>query len=87
MLKESLWAQIITSDHLIATVTLDAIIALVIPLVALLMLLPVIWHEKHIQNIGALQTVHLSNLVTLQVSAFWWSKLPLSSGLKLVRPG
>jgi hypothetical protein len=58
-----------TSDNIIATVTLDTIIAFytvtafVIPLVTLLTSTPVTWREEHLWNFCVLQRLHLSNLV------------------------
>jgi hypothetical protein len=58
-----------TSDHIIATVTVDTIATLdttaafVIPLVVVLASSPVMWHEEHIWNFNVLQRVLLSNLV------------------------
>jgi hypothetical protein len=43
-------------------VVFDSIVAFVIPLVAPLILSPVMWREEHLWNFGVLQRVHLSNL-------------------------
>jgi uncharacterized membrane protein len=59
----------VTSDHIVVTITLDTtvafntIVAFVIPLVALLMSLPMMWHKKHLWKFRVLQRVHLSNFV------------------------
>jgi hypothetical protein len=37
--------------------------AFVVPLVALLMSKPMMWHEEHLWNVSVLQSTHLSNLV------------------------
>jgi hypothetical protein len=58
-----------TSGHFIVTMTLDTIVvfdstvAFVIPLIALLTSMPVMWHEEHLWNFSVLQGVHLSSLV------------------------
>jgi hypothetical protein len=42
-----------------------ALVAFIIPVVILLMFVPVIWHEKHLQNFSVLQRVYVSSLVNL----------------------
>jgi hypothetical protein len=52
-----------TSNHIIATMTLDTIVAFVIRMVALLTSTPVMMREEHLWNLCVLQRVHLPNLV------------------------
>jgi hypothetical protein len=47
------------------SVTFDNIVAYLIPLVALLTSLIVMWREEHLWNFGVLERVHLSNPVCL----------------------
>jgi hypothetical protein len=54
----------LTSEHIMATVTLDGIVAFVISMVALLMSLPMMYHELHHWNVSVLKRVHISSLVT-----------------------
>jgi hypothetical protein len=49
--------------HIIATMTFGAIVAFVIPFVALLTSTLVTWREEHLWNFSVLQRAHLSNLV------------------------
>jgi hypothetical protein len=44
-------------------VAFDTIVEFVMPLVALLMSLPMMWFEEHLWNASVLQRVHLSNLL------------------------
>jgi hypothetical protein len=46
-----------TSEHIMATVTLDGIVAFVIPMVALLTSLPMMCHVEHLWNFSVLQRV------------------------------
>jgi hypothetical protein len=58
-----------TWDHIVATVTLDTIVAfdiiaaLVIPLFVLLSASPLMWCKEHHCDFSVLQRVHLSSLV------------------------
>jgi hypothetical protein len=57
-----------TSDHNIATMTQDTVVAFdksvafFIPMVTLLMSMPMMWHEEHLWNVSVLQREHLSNV-------------------------
>jgi hypothetical protein len=53
-----------TSNHIIATMPTDTIVAFVIPLVAMLTSMLVMWREEHLWNFSVLKGVGLSNLVT-----------------------
>jgi uncharacterized protein YqhQ len=48
-------------------VAFNIIVSFVIPLVALLMPLPMMWHKEHHWNFRVLQRVHLSTLVRFEV--------------------
>jgi hypothetical protein len=48
-----------TSDYIIAIMPSDTIVALVIPLVALLTSPPVMWRKEHLWNFGVIQTVSI----------------------------
>jgi hypothetical protein len=52
-------------DHIVATMTLDAIAAFVILLVMLVTLLPLLYHKEYLWNFSILQRAHFSNLVSL----------------------
>jgi hypothetical protein len=52
---------------IIATATLDTIVAFVIPLVALPTSSPIIWRIEHLCNLSVLQIVQLPNLVIRRV--------------------
>jgi hypothetical protein len=69
------------SDYSVATITLDKvvatdiIVAFIIPLIALLISSPVLWHTEHSSNFCVFQRVHHSNLIFLFpyfVEVCWW---------------
>jgi hypothetical protein len=51
-----------TSDHIIAIMTLDIAVTIDISQAALLTQSPVIWLEEHLLNINVLQRKRLSNV-------------------------
>jgi hypothetical protein len=65
-----------TLNHINATVIFDTIVAfhiivaIVIPLVALIMPTPVMWHEEHVWNFSVLKGVHLSHIVAVKCTDF-----------------
>jgi hypothetical protein len=54
--------RIVTTMPLDTIAAFDAVVAFVIPLLALLTSSPVIWRQEHLWNFSVLQRVHLSNL-------------------------
>jgi hypothetical protein len=59
-----------TLDHFVTTMALDTTVAFLIPLVALLMSLPVMWHNEHIWNFSVLQRVHISSLFWKYINCY-----------------
>jgi hypothetical protein len=50
-------------DYTTAIIILDTTVAFVIPLVAQLMAMPVMWHKENLCNFSELQQAHFSNNV------------------------
>jgi hypothetical protein len=49
------------------TVAFDAIVALIVPLLALMTSMPVMWRKEHFWNFSVLQIEHRSSLVLITV--------------------
>jgi hypothetical protein len=55
----------VTFDRIVATATLDTIVAFVIPSLALLTSSPVMLRKEHLWDSSVLQRIHLSDFVIL----------------------
>jgi hypothetical protein len=75
-----------TSEHIISTKTSDTIVAFyttvafVIPSVALLTSMSVMWREEHLWNFSVLQRGHFSSLVTSKDFLYHKFRLWLKEG-------